>query len=148
MGAALLALYAIYLLYGYSDWIGRAYFGVCVIFSIHAIPERNGVPNRYAGKPINEAAIVVVLAGCITGWFYPQIGMSVALVPLLFAAVLEAKKPLPFCIKKALGKEVYAESEDGDEPLPRNRQGYTGCPCAKFFDIDDSPYEASYTPIQ
>jgi len=150
MGAILMALFAIFLWQGYSECLGKLYFGLCVVFAIHAIPERNGVPNRYAEKPINEAAIVVVLVGCIIGYFfhYPRAGMVTAFVPLLCAALLEAKKPLPFCIQKALGKHPHAESEDGDTPLPRNMQGYTGCPCAKVFDIDESPYEADYTPIE
>lgn len=148
MGAALLTLYGSYLIFGYSKSIGNAFFAMGVIFALHAIPERNGVPNRYAQKPINEAAIVVLLAGCAIGYFAgkPQMGMSIGLLPLLFAAGLEARKPLPFCIQKALGKEVHAASLDGDQPLPRNKQGYSSCPCAKFFDIDDAPY--AYSQIE
>ena len=151
MGSCLLSLFGIYMLKGYSEWIGTAFFGLALVFVIHAFPERQGVPNRYSGKPINQIASGTVLLGCVVGWFLqmPQLGMAIAVLPLLGAAVLEAKGPIPFCLQKALGREVDSESPDGDSPLPRNMEGYTGCcPCAKFFDIDKSPYgDAEYTPI-
>ena len=151
MGSCLLSLFGLYMLYGYSKTLGKTFFGLAVVFVVHAYPERAGVPNRYSGKPINQVASATVLIGCVLGWFLqmPQLGMSIALLPLLGAAVLEAKGPIPFCVKKALGQSVESESPDGDSPLPRNMDGYTGiCPCAKFFDIDKTVYgDAEYTPI-
>lgn len=151
MGSCLLSLFGMFMLNGYSETIGTAFFGLAVAFVIHAYPERAGVPNRYSGKPINQVASTTVLIGCVLGWFLnmPRLGMSIALVPLLGAAVLEAKGPIPFCVKKALGQSVESESPDGDSPLPRNMDGYTGiCPCAKFFDINKSVYgDSEYTPI-
>lgn len=132
--------------------MGKAFFGLAVVFALHAFPERAGVPNRTSGQPLNEIAIGLVVIGCFLGWLLPQVGMWIVVIPLLAAAVMEARGPIPYCIQKLMGQDPVSESPDGDSPLPRNMEGYTGCPCAKFFDIDKSVYgdgssANEYTPI-
>ncbi len=155
MGAALLTLFGVYLVM--EDTVPQfmhLYVAVSIVFGLHAIPERQGIPNRTKeGKPLNEVALTLLFSGTLLIFLgFPSVGMTISVLPLLGAAGMELSKPLKWCILRLLGREGPSISPDGDQPLPRNPNGYSGCPCGKFFDINNDVYpvlpEFRYTTIE
>lgn len=161
MGSMLMTILAAYLVM--SDDVRttliRIYVVVALVFGIHTIPERQGIPNRTkGGKPLNETAFALLCLGCLFILFdYQLIGLIITMIPLLGAAVLELSKPMKWGLQLLLRRDhdnvpSSFHSPDGDQPLPRNPNGYSACPCAKFFDIDKEVYpvppETHYMPIE
>lgn len=145
MGAVLLTLYSVFLLG--VDFDHRIYYALAVFFAIHVIPERAGFPNRTYFLPCNEGAVALVFLGsalAMTGRVTENVGMHIVFAPMLAALVIEMG-PLLMCFGKQVlsNGKFQCESQDGNTPLMRNMNGYSGCPFAKRVDITTSEYPPS-----
>lgn len=147
IGSTILILHALYLLdYNSSSTI---FFPLAVFFAIHIIPERAGIPNRRKVLPLNEMCVVLIFLGSslfFSGFIGEQLARSIVILPCLGAPILEILPVLSFLSKKAKHPTYKATSKDGNEPLKRNMDGYSGiCPFAKAFDISTKEYPSSST---
>jgi len=150
MGSIALVLFGLYL--RHDDNIITAYhrnffIPLTVVFVLHAIPERSGVPNRTKKLPLNEICCITNLSVAIifyAGFLSLEMAMKIAIIPFLGAAVMELLPVISCIIKKIKTKgEFKCQSGDGDEPLKRNMSGYSGCPFAKAVDITTQGYPST-----
>jgi hypothetical protein len=148
MGASILIMYGLRLQGCEWDHMDVIYFTVAVVFAIHVIPERSGVPNRVFFGGLNESCMVQIFAAATLQYFgiwAGTIDWSIVLAPCLVAIVMEL---LPdgfiFLYHKIVSGGTYRmEGTEGtEEPLPPNMKGYSGlCPCASYFDPRPIRYE-------
>jgi hypothetical protein len=149
MGSTLLILYAALdvLRVGRIAMGSEIFFALAVLFAVHIIPERAGIPNRSKRLPLNEACIIIVLTGtalAAMGVVEAGTGRTIVIVPCLGAPILELLPVMSFAIKKIRDPSYKGQSKDGDIPLKRNMKGYSGiCPFAKQVDISLSEYPSS-----
>lgn len=145
MGSALLIMFGLYL--RGNEHLVSSFYALAVIFALHVIPERAGIPNRSKGMPLNQACFVTILtvAGLVVAGAIPQnIGMNIIIVPCLGAPILELLPVISCAVKKIKSKGEYVcKSADGDTPLLRNMHGYSSCPFAKAVDISTNEYPSS-----
>jgi len=146
MGSSLLILYALHVL-GKDAVSSKFYFSLAILFAIHVIPERAGIPNRSKKLPLNEACIVTIFLGTglvLAGLINANVGRVVVIVPCLGAPIMELLPVISFAVKKIKNPDYKGESHDGDTPLTRNMSGYSGlCPFAKNVDISTREYPSS-----
>jgi len=151
MGSTLLILHAMYLLLedDKSPASSATFFGLAILFATHVIPERAGIPDRSKKLPLNEACIIIIFVGTVltaAGLIDEGVGRITVVVPCLGAPILELLPVIVFLGKKIKNPKYKASSKDGDKPLKRNMDGYSGiCPFAKNVDISTSEYPDSRT---
>jgi hypothetical protein len=143
MGSIILILFGLYLRDNITTY-NQFFLPLTVVFALHVIPERSGIPNRSKGKPLNEVCFITILSVAAifyAGFLSMEMAMKIAFVPCLGASVLELLPVISCAIKKVRTKgEFKCHSNDGDEPLKRNMSGYSGCPFAKTVDITTQGY--------
>lgn len=145
MGSSLLILYGLYLR-GIQEFT-TYFYSLAVVFAVHVIPERAGIPNRSKGLPLNQVCIVTILSATalvLIDWVPLNTGMNIVIVPCLGAPILELIPVIKCAIKKLQTRGEYVcESPDGNTPLPRNMAGYSGCPFAMAVDITTQGYPST-----
>ena len=145
MGSSLLIMYGLAL----RDMqnLTLTFYALAVLFALHVIPERAGIPNRSKGLPLNQVCIIMVLTAsslAAAGLISLEMGMNIIIVPCLGAAILELIPVIKWAIKKVQNPDYMCESPDGYAPLERNMNGYSGCcPFAKAVDITTQGYSSS-----
>jgi len=146
MGSSLLILYGLYLR-GSNIVVGTYFYALAVVFCLHVIPERAGIPNRSKGIPLNQACIIIIwttTALVVAGVVPQNVGINIVIVPCLGAPILELIPVLKCFIQNIQTRGTYkCTSPDGDTPLSRNMAGYSGCPFAKAVDITTLGYPAT-----
>lgn len=152
MGSIILILFGLYLRNDDDDddstsLVKTIFLPLTIIFAIHVIPERSGIPNRSKGKPLNEFCIVTILSVAaihLAGYLSRETAIKIAFVPCLGAPVLELLPVISCFIKKIKSNGDYkCQSDDGEEPLKRNMNGYSGCPFAKAIDVTTQGYPST-----
>lgn len=149
MGSSLLILYALHLRRSEEQadsWTPSGFLALALVFALHVIPERAGVPTRVTGLPLNQIAICTILLtiALVLARFIPiNIGMNIVISTCLTAPILELKKVISFVVQKIKSKgtfEYTSPDEPSNVPLSRNMAGYSGCPFAKAMDITTQGY--------
>lgn len=147
MGSSLLTLFGLYLRGDVDVDTSSIFLPLSLIFAVHVIPERSGIPNRSKGLPLNEVCVAMILSAAPAALFFSNAllskdtAMKICVVPCIGAAVMELLPVIACAVKKIKTKGGYvATSEDGDKPLKRNMSGYSRCPFAKAVDITTQGY--------
>jgi hypothetical protein len=138
MGSSLLIMYAMHL--RKKEVADSSYFfALALVFALHVIPERAGIPTRVTGLPLNQIAVGMILStiALVFAHVLPiHVGMMTVVLVCLTAPILELSKVLSCIFKMIQGTyERTSPDEPADAPMTRNMAGYSGCPFAKAMDV-------------
>ena len=149
MGSSLLILYALHLRRSEEQadsWTPSCFLALALVFALHVIPERAGIPTRVTGLPLNQIAICTILPtiALVFAHVIPiNVGMNIVISTCLTAPILELNKVISCVVKKIKTKgrmNTLHRMNQPMFPLSRNMAGYSGCPFAKAMDVTTQGY--------